>query len=194
MITASIEVPKSARGAEKAAARQRGAVTAHAFKQWFHKTLIPEVERRMAPTEKVRFGFIDEAKPEEKAPAAPVNDRLAHLVGGTELVTARDGKVFTTSLQVAKVFGKRHDNILSLIDSISYQAGSTALDFKFSSYTDVTGRKLRMFEMGRDGFTLLAMGFTGAKDPIEQAGAVCSILSRPPHRASRRPHRTSAQN
>lgn len=39
----------------------------------------------------------------------------------------------------------------------------TRLNFQLSGYKDPTGRTLPEYLMTRDGFTLLAMGFTGAK-------------------------------
>ncbi|WP_200960469.1 Rha family transcriptional regulator [Rhizobium sp. Root651] len=39
----------------------------------------------------------------------------------------------------------------------------THLNFKASEYRDPTGRSLRSVDMTKDGFTFLAMGFTGTK-------------------------------
>ena len=39
----------------------------------------------------------------------------------------------------------------------------TKLNFELSEYTDSIGRKLPAYNITRDGFTLLAMGFTGQK-------------------------------
>jgi Rha family phage regulatory protein len=36
-------------------------------------------------------------------------------------------------------------------------------NFALSEYRDSTGRRLHMYEMTRDGFTFLAMGFTDKK-------------------------------
>lgn len=46
---------------------------------------------------------------------------------------------------------------------MKFKPVSTAPNFGASSYKDRTGRLLRCFDMTKDGFTLLAMGFTGAK-------------------------------
>lgn len=74
-----------------------------------------------------------------------------------------DGAAFASSLDVARVFGKRHDNVLSSIASLAQSAPRDLLTFKEISYSDGYGRQQRAVEMTRDGFTLLAMGFTGAK-------------------------------
>ena len=39
----------------------------------------------------------------------------------------------------------------------------TAANFGASEYLDSTGRSLPLFHITRDGFMLLAMGYTGAK-------------------------------
>lgn len=87
---------------------------------------------------------------------------------------SKDKQVVTTSVRVAEVFGKRHDNILrqinTLIGSLREQQDFTHLKNEVSTvkyavgeYADSTGRKLKQYIMNRDGFTLLAMGFTGPK-------------------------------
>lgn len=72
------------------------------------------------------------------------------------------------SLIVAEFFGKRHDRVLRAIANITDPKNGVSEDFakhnfKKSFYTDSTGRKLPCYDMTRDGFTLLAMGFTGKK-------------------------------
>lgn len=80
-----------------------------------------------------------------------------------ELVTTKNGKAITTSLKVAEVFEKRHDNVLHAIHNLDCSKEFTDLNFKVSDYIDSTGRTLSMYELTRDGFTFLAMGFTGSK-------------------------------
>lgn len=72
------------------------------------------------------------------------------------------------SLFVAKFFEKDHKNVLRDIAKITEPTSGlseefTRLNFEPSKYKDSTGRKLPCFEMTRDGFTLLAMGYTGTK-------------------------------
>ena len=70
-------------------------------------------------------------------------------------------------MKVAEYFGKRHDNVLSAIGTLLQDADIAArLNFKVSDYQDITGRNLPMYELDRDGFTLLAMGFTGKKSVL----------------------------
>ena len=78
-----------------------------------------------------------------------------------ELLAVRS-KIFTTSLQIAEVFEKRHDNVLAKISELPSDE-FTRLNFKVSEYVDSTGRKLPMYKITKDGFALLVMGFTGER-------------------------------
>lgn len=81
-----------------------------------------------------------------------------------DLVEINNGVPTTTSLAIAKKFGKRHDNVMQSIQSLLAQLPKDAhLNFQVSGYTDITGRALPLYRITRDGFTLLAMGFTGQK-------------------------------
>ena len=79
-----------------------------------------------------------------------------------EIVIIQHRKAVTTSLKVAEVFGKRHNHILRDIEKIKHDLPDDAQPILgLSEYVDPTGRPLPMYQMSRDGFTLLAMGFTG---------------------------------
>ncbi|MBR2912506.1 MAG: Rha family transcriptional regulator [Oscillospiraceae bacterium] len=72
------------------------------------------------------------------------------------------------SRYVAQFFEKRHDHVLRDIAKITAPKSGLSdefreMNFMLSSYMDSTGRKLRCYLMTRDGFTLLAMGYTGQK-------------------------------
>ncbi|POY43325.1 hypothetical protein C3007_11015 [Avibacterium gallinarum] len=75
----------------------------------------------------------------------------------------RETVAMTDSLKVAEYFGKRHDNLLQRIENLGCSKEFNALNFKAVKYTDSKGEKRPMFLMTQDGFTLLAMGFTGKK-------------------------------
>ena len=80
-----------------------------------------------------------------------------------ELVIMHDRQAVTSSLQVAETFEKRHNNILRNINSIKKDVLNFEEMFVESTEPDSYGRDRRMYYMNRDGFTLLAMGFTGKK-------------------------------
>lgn len=77
-----------------------------------------------------------------------------------DLVTV-DGKVTTTSQQVARHFGKRHDTVLRAIRNLECSADYRLRNFAASSYVNEQGKEQPCFRLTRDGFVFLAMGFTG---------------------------------
>ncbi|MEE6667643.1 Rha family transcriptional regulator [Pediococcus acidilactici] len=80
-----------------------------------------------------------------------------------DLVIMKDQQAVTTSLQVAEVFGKRHDNILRDIENLKKDILNFEEMFSEGNEPDYYGRDRKVVYMNRDGFTLLAMGFTGKK-------------------------------
>ncbi|OGG93089.1 MAG: hypothetical protein A2527_14275 [Candidatus Lambdaproteobacteria bacterium RIFOXYD2_FULL_50_16] len=81
------------------------------------------------------------------------------------------GKATCTSLGLARHFGKRHDHVLAAIKNqfngpnfgdVNFDQFNR-LNFAPVEYQDAKGEKRPAFEITRDGFTLLAMGFTGKK-------------------------------
>lgn len=78
-----------------------------------------------------------------------------------ELVTMQRQRVVTTSVKVAEVFRKRHKNVLRAIETVECSAEFRRLNFEPRSYVDKRGKTWPMFQITRDGFTFLAMGFTG---------------------------------
>ena len=79
----------------------------------------------------------------------------------TDLITITDGKPVTTSLKVADVFGKQHKDVLRAIRELEVPEDFNERNFAPVEYTDAKGEKRPMYYITRDGFTLLAMGFTG---------------------------------
>lgn len=78
-----------------------------------------------------------------------------------ELVIMHNKQVVTTSLRVAEVFGKDHKNVIQSIENLA--AEKSAAKFFAEATYDNRGKQYPMYYMNRDGFTLLAMGFTGKK-------------------------------
>lgn len=72
------------------------------------------------------------------------------------------GKDVTSSLKIAEVFGRRHDNVLADIKSLSCSAEFSLLNFKESNY-ESRGKMYPMYLITKDGFSFLAMGYTGEK-------------------------------
>lgn len=76
---------------------------------------------------------------------------------------AKDGRLTVTSLQVAEHFGKRHNDILRAIRNLNCGNEFIAANFERASYFDGAGKSCPMVNISRDGFALLAMGFTGSR-------------------------------
>lgn len=80
-----------------------------------------------------------------------------------QLVEVMSGKVATTSTIIAVQFEKRHDHVLATIDNLKKDLPNFGEMFLETDIPDSVGRSRRSYIMGRDGFSLVAMGFTGAK-------------------------------
>jgi anti-repressor protein len=80
-----------------------------------------------------------------------------------ELVKIENDRMITTSKIIAETFGKRHDHVLRDIDNIRKDVPNFGEMFHETETQDSYGRQQRIYEITRDGFSLLAMGFTGAE-------------------------------
>lgn len=78
-----------------------------------------------------------------------------------DIVSERNDIAVTTSLKVAEKFEKDHKHVLESIRNLVAEK-SAAKFFRETTYKN-RGKKYPMYEMDRDGFSLLAMGFTGEK-------------------------------
>ncbi|NRT88547.1 Rha family transcriptional regulator [Clostridium beijerinckii] len=78
-----------------------------------------------------------------------------------------NGKVYATSKSIAEDFGKEHDDVLGsirdLIKNLTTENIGVKDYFVESDYINSRNRKYPMYKLTKDGFTLLAMGFTGSK-------------------------------
>jgi Rha family phage regulatory protein len=88
----------------------------------------------------------------------------------TDLVHFHDKHATTTSLIVAEKFGKRHDNVIIAIKKLIAECPDPAfslLNFEERKFEYKAGkgqvREAIYYEITRDGFSLLVMGFTGSE-------------------------------
>lgn len=86
------------------------------------------------------------------------------------MITERDGIPVTTSRAVAEQFGEQHKNVIQSIDGLRATLDETEdgrefnrLNFQPITLPDAMNREKPAYLLTRDDFTLLAMGFTGAK-------------------------------
>lgn len=111
----------------------------------------------------------EQGLPEKTAAALRRYEELNHVTKELPMPKSELGvfvehdKVWTTSRDVAAKFEKPHDKVLRSIRSLDCSPEFTAANFGVSEYKDPTGRTLPQYLMTRDGFTFLAMGFTGPK-------------------------------
>lgn len=74
-----------------------------------------------------------------------------------------NGQKMVSSRDVAENFEKEHKNVMQTIQNMTAENSALLKMFVLSEYTSVQNKRLPMYLMNRDGFTLLAMGFTGSK-------------------------------
>lgn len=77
-----------------------------------------------------------------------------------------NGTLTVSSLQVAEDFEKEHRNVIQSIAKLITEiqpAENSARYFLSSSYVDAKGENRKCYNLTRDGFSLLVMGFTGKK-------------------------------
>jgi Rha family phage regulatory protein len=77
----------------------------------------------------------------------------------------RDHEAWTTSRDLARVFEKRHDNVLSQIERVLSEVDEDfgRLNFKESTYKSRQNKRQRQYMMTRKGFSLIALGLTGKR-------------------------------
>ncbi len=82
-------------------------------------------------------------------------------------ITVINGQVVTSSVAIADYFLKRHDDVLKKIRTLECSPGFHARNFA-EMFIDVTVgngavRRTPAYQITRDGFAFLAMGFTGKR-------------------------------
>lgn len=81
------------------------------------------------------------------------------------LVIMHDQQAVTTSLILAEAFEKEHSKVIRSIEQKFNEAKNGLVKNMFfeSTYLDKKGEQRKMYYLNRDGFTFIAMGFTGRK-------------------------------
>lgn len=75
----------------------------------------------------------------------------------------KDRQAVTDSLKVAEVFEKQHRHVLEKVRNLTAKNSAVKNMFVETTYINKRGQKQPIIYMNRDGFTLIAMGFTGKK-------------------------------
>ena len=106
------------------------------------------------------------------SPGSPMDLWRKWKMGGIEKIKSgavevfeKDDQFWTTSLDIAEKFGKMHKDVLKAIRNLECPEEFKWRNFAPLSQT-VRGGTQEYYMISRDGFTLLAMGFTG-KEAIQ---------------------------
>jgi Rha family phage regulatory protein len=67
----------------------------------------------------------------------------------------------TSSLKVAEAFGKRHGDVIRKVESLECSEDFSQRNFASAEYLDEQGKARKSYEITKDGFMFLVMGFTG---------------------------------
>ena len=93
------------------------------------------------------------------------SNQRSHSTAAAPLVELNHGEVWTTSLLVADKFSKRHADVLRAVEKLECSPEFSQRNFALTSaeVAQPNGgfRAVPMYRITRDGFSFLAMGFTG---------------------------------
>lgn len=83
------------------------------------------------------------------------------------LVAIENNQPTTTSLKIAEYFGKRHADVLKKIETLEtsqeFRERNFSLSFIDQKIPNGASKQTPMYQITKDGFTFLTMGFTGAR-------------------------------
>lgn len=85
------------------------------------------------------------------------------MIEGLQVIYEKQGKAVTDSLKIAEMFEKEHGHVLRDIENLTIQNWKVKKCFHKDEYTNSRGRTYPKYYMNKDGFSYLALGFTGAK-------------------------------
>ncbi len=83
-----------------------------------------------------------------------------------DIISVNSDQLVTNSLKVAEVFGKQHKHVLEKISKLDCSASFASANFSAHVVNMQAGavkRDSKCYEMTKDGFMFLVMGFTGKK-------------------------------
>jgi Rha family phage regulatory protein len=79
------------------------------------------------------------------------------------IVTLDKGNLTTTSKIVSDVFGKVHKDVIKALERLDCSEEFSRRNFTLSEYVTERGKTYKCYNITRDGFSFLCMGFTGKK-------------------------------
>jgi len=83
----------------------------------------------------------------------------------TPVLSLSSGRPVVSSLNIARHFQKQHQHVLRAVAELWAKLPDdfSQSNFGLADYLDSQGKKRPYYELSRDGFTLVVMGFTGPK-------------------------------
>ncbi|ELM3722643.1 Rha family transcriptional regulator [Edwardsiella piscicida] len=85
----------------------------------------------------------------------------------TPSVIIRNHRPITTSIAVGEFFGKQHKNVIQKIETLDcspdFASANFSADVQSVSIGNGAKRESKIYEMTKDGFVFLVMGFTGKR-------------------------------
>ncbi|MHA3078852.1 Rha family transcriptional regulator [Acinetobacter sp. ANC 5502] len=90
----------------------------------------------------------------------------ASVTQNLDWVSIINNQTLTTSLKVAEVFGKRHSHVLRTLENLECSSEFASAHFWAHEEIIQAGavkRPSKYYQMSKDGFIFLVMGFTGTK-------------------------------
>ena len=90
---------------------------------------------------------------------------MSHLttIPVASFVEIVDGKPVTNTRVIASYFEREHRHVRMAVERLDCSPSFNTSNFLRITYIDQRNRKQEMFNVTRDGFMFLAMGFTGPK-------------------------------
>ena len=87
---------------------------------------------------------------------------MTNLIPAVQLV---DGHPRVSSLSISDHFKKRHADVINSVRKITLECPPefSERNFSLAEFMDEQGKPRPMYQLSRDGFTLVAMGFTGKR-------------------------------
>lgn len=86
---------------------------------------------------------------------------MSNISTYNDYVVEHNGRPITSSRMVANRFKKRHSDVLRTVDNLDCSTNFNQRNFAFVKYSDQKGEQRREYQMTKDGFLFLVMGFTG---------------------------------
>lgn len=88
---------------------------------------------------------------------------LQKIENFNQFVQVKGNKIITDTLTIARVFGKPHKDVLKAIRDLNTPDNFNGRNFSLVDYLDKKGERRPMYEVTKNGFMFLVMGFNGRK-------------------------------